>query len=104
MKRYKPVGWRHESQRHSLAARGISSNYYSTKGKYFAKPKLKDKYVVNYFEIDNTERPLMDGLKIKLYDTEEEAKAKADELTGANIPAQVDKVRENEDGSIEGVS
>ena len=34
--RYKPVGWRNESQRHSLAAKGISSNYYSTKGKYLA--------------------------------------------------------------------
>jgi len=36
MKRYKPVGWRNDSHRHSLAAKGVSSNYYSTKGKYFA--------------------------------------------------------------------
>jgi len=29
MNRYKPHGWRYESHRHSLAARGISSKYYA---------------------------------------------------------------------------
>ena len=35
--RYKPVGWRNESQRHSLAAKGIASNYYSKKGFSYGK-------------------------------------------------------------------
>jgi len=89
--RAKPTGWRNESVRHSLAAKGLTS-------KYLAKKNAK--YVVTYFEIDNTERPLMDGSKIKLFDTESEANAKVDEFSRADMFAEVDKVREKEDGSI----
>jgi len=39
--RAKPVGWRGESHRHYLAAKGISSTYYSKKGKLMHKLDFK---------------------------------------------------------------
>jgi hypothetical protein len=35
MKYYKPMGWRNESYRHSLAARGIKTNSFATRGDGF---------------------------------------------------------------------
>jgi hypothetical protein len=49
--RSKPLGWRYESQRHSLAARGISS-----KMKYFVRFKSKP-YCPKCFSRDVQETP-----------------------------------------------
>jgi len=39
MSRYKPVGWRHDSYRHYLAAKGISSTYFTHKRRLFGERK-----------------------------------------------------------------
>lgn len=40
MNRYKPIGWRYESHRHYLAAKGISTNYFKRKGLKIGKTGL----------------------------------------------------------------
>jgi len=45
MNRYKPTGWRYESQRHSLAAKGIKTRNFSLAGK-----PTKDEFSDFYLE------------------------------------------------------
>jgi len=76
MNRYKPVGWRHESHRHSLAAKGIRTSFDMRRSKPVDVRKLQRRYaadeevgVTSRAEVKKVDRPA--GKKAALMSEEE---------------------------------
>jgi len=63
----RPVGWRWESYRHSLAARGIQTGYFSRKRRDFLKGGLADKSRVSDFDPEQLKR----GIKVEMEHTKD---------------------------------
>ena len=63
----RPVGWRRESYRHALAARGVPTSYYSRKRVDFIKGGLADGSRVSDFD----SRQLRMGIKVEMEHTKD---------------------------------